>query len=377
MASVYKNNRGTWDVAWIDSSKKRRYKKGLATRALAEAIGERNEFRKSAAKAGLISRADEKHATHADEPLPKHLDDFFAAQIARGDTELHATATRRLIERVFKSAGCDRIDQIDRDKIRTKCANLPPINGKEKLSIGSQNKALASCKSFTAWLFDSSKIDRDPLARLATRDAEREPTRRRLTLSPEQCVKLFETTKLQKTRGGMRPLDRAMRYAMGFGTGLRQGTLFALKVEDIDLDELTITIPARIMKGRKAVIHPITRDLAEVLRPWLKEKKRGQRLFDKLPFAKPIKTYRHDLKAAGIQYHETGTNLYCDLHAQRNTFITQIIRSGGLAVAQDLAHHSTPVLTAKYARLEMSDYAKALDGLTKLGKTQGKKRKSG
>jgi hypothetical protein len=75
------------------------------------------------------------------------------------------------------------------------------------------------------------------------------------------------------------------------------------------------------------------------------------------------RVFRQDCKAAGIDRldgHKLG------LHSLRRWYITAGVRNGGLAVAQRLARHSTPALTMKYADLDASDRAAALDKLPRL-----------
>ncbi len=54
-----------------------------------------------------------------------------------------------------------------------------------------------------------------------------------------------------------------------------------------------------------------------------------------------------------------------DFHALRHTFVTQIVAGGtNVKVAQELARHSTPVLTLKrYSHLGLHDTSKALNAL--------------
>jgi integrase len=219
---------------------------------------------------------------------------------------------------------------------------------------------------FCGWLFDVERIPSNTLARMSALDVELDRKRVRRALTTEEAVKLIETTAAQSRIGGMTGIDRMVRYALGIGTGLRQATLFSLRPEDFHLDEEEfqfIRVLPTTTKNRKPKDQLVRDDLAALLRPWLAGKPKGRPVFTKSPAAKPIIAYRSDLKAAGITYNEEGTNLYCDQHAQRNAYITAVIRAAGLKVAQDLAGHSTPNLTSKYGRLEMSDYAKGLTAL--------------
>src|SRR5262249_22597705 len=75
---------------------------------------------------------------------------------------------------------------------------------------------------------------------------------------------------------------------------------------------------------------------------------------------------RIDLEAAGIPYAVDGPNgpLYADFHALRHTFITALGRAGvELRTAQELAGHSTPILTARYSHRRLRDLAGAVEKL--------------
>ncbi|MDE2106072.1 MAG: tyrosine-type recombinase/integrase [Patescibacteria group bacterium] len=379
MASIYKE-RGKWTCTWFDSKRKRHFIRGLASKALAVEIASRRELSKTLAKHRLVDDKVEKYSAQAERPITEHLDDYRKWLKSRGRTVKYIDDTLGMVRRVFESAGIDRIDQIDRHAVETAAAALSPRKRipDPNLSHRTRNKAVAACRSFGYWLAGTAhRLPAPPLIRVKGLDEELDQRRRRVALDEEQVVNLIHVTATQPTRGGMSGIDRMMRYAMGIGTGFRQGTLFSLTPESFHLDDPDgpfVRAEAGNMKGRKAVDHPISDELATLIRPWLAAKPKGKPVFPRLPHARPVIAYRHDLKAAGIEYHAEGTIQYCDQHAQRNTFITAVIRAAGLKVAQDLAHHSTPVLTSKYGRMDMSDYGKALAGLPKLKREQVKKK---
>lgn len=376
MASVYLE-RGAWTVSWYDHEGKRKYARGIHTKALANQIGESAEFSKVAATHGLIDPKAAKFKQHADRGLEPQFKDFKAHLAAKKNTAQYITETLVLVRRIFTAAGIMRIDQIEKHPVIVACDALTTVEG---LSYRTRNKALAACKVFCGWLFDSERIPSNVLARIPALDVQLDRKRVRHPMTVEQVVKLIEVTPGNKTRGGMTGMDRMMRYAVGIGTGLRQGTLFALTPDSFHLDdegELPfIRVIPTTTKNRKAVDQLIREDLAELLRPWLATKPAGTPVFPRTSGAKPMNAYRADLKAAGIAYQIDDTNLYCDQHAQRNAYITAIIRVAGLKVAQDMAGHSTPDLTSKYGRLDKSDYAKGLAGLPAMKKPGELKKKS-
>ncbi len=75
---------------------------------------------------------------------------------------------------------------------------------------------------------------------------------------------------------------------------------------------------------------------------------------------------RIDLDAAGIPYATEGPDgpLYADFHSLRHTYLTLLGRGGvDLRTAQELAGHSTPVLTARYSHRRLYDLAGAVEKL--------------
>src|SRR4029450_585212 len=75
---------------------------------------------------------------------------------------------------------------------------------------------------------------------------------------------------------------------------------------------------------------------------------------------------RIDLEAAGIPYVVEGPDgpLYADFHALRHTYLTLGGRAGiDLRTLQELAGHSTPMLTARYSHRRLYDLAGAIEKL--------------
>ena len=75
---------------------------------------------------------------------------------------------------------------------------------------------------------------------------------------------------------------------------------------------------------------------------------------------------RIDLEAAGIPYTVEGPDgpLYADFHALRHSYLTLGGRAGiDLRTLQELAGHSTPMLTARYSHCRLHDLAGAVEQL--------------
>lgn len=83
---------------------------------------------------------------------------------------------------------------------------------------------------------------------------------------------------------------------------------------------------------------------------------------------------RGDLEAVGIPYVVEGPDCpeHADFHALRHSFLTLGGRSGiDLRTLQELAGHSTPLLTARYMHVRLHDAAGAVDKMPNLVPTSG------
>jgi len=82
---------------------------------------------------------------------------------------------------------------------------------------------------------------------------------------------------------------------------------------------------------------------------------------------------RGDLEVAGIPYAVEGPDgpLYVDFHSLRHSYLTLGGRAGiDLRTLQELAGHSTPVLTARYSHRRLYDLAGAVEKLPRFLPTE-------
>jgi integrase len=177
-----------------------------------------------------------------------------------------------------------------------------------------------------------------------------------------------------------------MLYRVAVGTGFRANELRSLTPEsfDVDADPPTVTVQAAYSKHRRKDVQPIRCDLADLLGPWLEAKQSGRPVFSSMP-DKTAKMMRKDLAGAKtkwveevkspeaqkprldadfLEYRDSAGRV-ADFHALRHTYVSRLVRSGAnVKVAQELARHSTPILTlGRYAHVEVLDQTKALDAL--------------
>ena len=139
-------------------------------------------------------------------------------------------------------------------------------------------------------------------------------------------------------------------------------------------------------------MQPIRQDLADLLRPWLDARPARKPVFGTMP-RKTARMMRKDLLAAKEQWvrevksadarrqrtdssflaYRDAAGRVADFHALRHTYVSRLVKSGAnVRVAQELARHSTPILTlGRYAHVEIIDQTKALAALPSIGTPDG------
>jgi len=131
-----------------------------------------------------------------------------------------------------------------------------------------------------------------------------------------------------------------------------------------------ITLRAAYSKHRREDTQLVRRDLAELLGAWLVGKEPGKPVFAG-NLSRAADMMKADLAAAGLPYG-TPEGL-ADFHSLRVSFISHLVASGAsVKVCQELARHSSPVLTFQaYARAGEGEKIAALSALRPLAALPG------
>ena len=213
--------------------------------------------------------------------------------------------------------------------------------------------------------------------------------------SPPNVLRLEEVPQvLAELPEGLRPL-----YATALYTAMRKGELGGLRKEDVDLVDRTLRVSrswdAPRTKDGKAGLLPITRALAPYLEVAMRSP--GELVFPgvagrmmrrdvaldrilrrALGRAGVVVGYDHRCRRHGCGFRERHSDVGADrcprcsyqlyakpiprhvrFHDLRHTTVTLLLKDGvSLAVAQKVARHSDPKLTAEiYGHLELGDLA--------------------
>ena len=230
------------------------------------------------------------------------------------------------------------------------------------------NHYVRAVRGFFRWLVRAKRIGSNPLDSLGLVNAAADVRRARRELNADELRRLFEAASANaRTYRGLTGEDRYMLYLVAAGTGFRANALAHLTPADFEADATppVVTLPARLNKSRKAKVQPLPADVAAALRGYLDGKPANAPVWDG-GWSKGrggAELLRRDLEAAGIPYAVEGPDgpEYADFHALRHSFLTLGGRSGiDLRTLQELAGHSTPLLTARYTHRRLYDLAGAV-----------------
>ena len=237
----------------------------------------------------------------------------------------------------------------------------------------------AHLRSFGKWLVRDGRLGESPFRHLEAENTTIDRRHDRRELSADELRRVLGAARdSNRSFRGLTGADRFHLYAAGCGTGFRASALASLSPESFALtgEMATVTLAARHAKNRKMKVQPIPPDLADLLRVYLTGRLAGQPVWGGT-WAKDhrgAEMLRGDLEAAGIPYAIEGPDgpLFADFHSLRHSYLTLGGRAGiDLRTLQELAGHSTPVLTARYSHRRLFNLAGAIEKLPNFLPTSG------
>ena len=397
MASIYRRKKkGPYLITYFPRPRVRKTVKGCMDKAATEALAHKLEADAMLRREGVIdARADQYAKAEARSLVVKdangkvadgHLADFYASLLGKGTTEKHANLVRSRAVVILALSNAKRPSQLVPSAVQAAIASLR--SGDDNPSLQTCNHYLRAIKQFSRWLWRDGRLREDPLAHLVGFNVQLDRRHDRRALTDEELACLIEAAEKGPPRLSMSGPERAILYQLAVGTGFRANELRSLTPEsfDLDADPPVVTIEAAYSKHRRRDEQPIRRDLADLLRPWLKGRPAGEPVF-RLP-DKVFKLMQADLAAARDAWlkdaktdkerqererstflaYRDGAGRVADFHALRHTYISRLVASGAnIKVAQELARHSTPTLTlGRYAHIQLLDRTRALDALPSL-----------
>lgn len=328
---------------------------------------------------------------HGKLPLSQHISDYREFLNAKDNTTKHVEQTIGRIKRLCEGCNFFRLEDIDGTRVA--CWLSDKRMTSRRFSAQTSNFYLDALKYFCDWLVRHDRMPKNPVGTInrIRVDADRRHDRR--ALSDEEFARLIRAAELGPSIEGLSGPDRAMLYILAAWTGFRRRELSSITRSSIDLsDSGQITVMAGYSKRRRKDTIPLHPWVVTRLKQWLDTK----RLFGPKEtifalrtasghYRKTAKMMKKDLASARQAWleeaptpeererrnlsdfltYQNSAGDFADFHANRHTFISLLGREGvPLAVAQKLARHSDPRLTANtYTHLEMRDKEKAIHGL--------------
>ena len=386
MATYYKN-RKNWAVAFKLTGRPRQYVHGIRTEKLAQQIKAQKDLQEQLSKAGIHTPAPYADKVEAAKlrPIEEHIDEFEKLIRARGKNPQHAQQQASHVRRLFDMAQIRNVSQIEPAVLQYAAKRLMDD---QHLAPRTANAAIKAVRQFGTWLYVNHITPADLLnKRLQTYNESLDQRRLRREMSEEEFRLLLQAAAAGPRRCGISGEDRAVLYQVAVGTGFRQRACLSLTKASFAVSPTTLQ-PCVILgpawnKNRKPRRQPIRRDLADLLHRWLQNKPDKGPVWNPPPYAQLELMIKRDLEAArkkwlaeastpqeqtereqsGVLLYQDAAGRYADFHALRHTGISRVVRSAGLKAAQSWADHSTPLLTSKYAHLDIDDQQRALEGL--------------
>ena len=292
-----------------------------------------------------------------------HLEAYELSQRVKGCCDDYLVMLMNRLRRVFKACQVYRLADVRVPRIED-WLNRMQVEG--TFNTQTRKHYCVNLRQFGNFLLSRSLVHKNPFAnlqRVYNIDADRRIERRCLT-PDELRTFLASVGASDKVRQGLNGKDRRLLYWLASVTGLRRNELGSLTKDSFSLEGTspTVTVTATRTKNRRVAILPLRAELVAELTTWLAKKKHGKILFP-ITSARTSDMIRQDLKAAGIAIEKNEKRV--DFQALRVTMISHLAINGvPIQLAQKLARHSTPVLTANvYTHLDISDLQQAVEKL--------------
>ncbi len=315
----------------------------------------------TAAERGEAGLADRDEAASALEPLVEE----FGRVVARKAKPKHLTAVLRDVRLVLSGCRLKTVADLRAADLAVRVESFvwSLTEGDEPVSAPTAAYTGKHAKQFTRWMWRKRKVlAADPLAGVDL--PSQAVVNKRRALTAEELAKLIQAAAdSPDVFRGMTGPERSVLYSLAVTTGFRVAELAALTAAsfDLDADPPAVFLPGAHTKNSKDARLPVASGVARQVAPLLTRRRSGP-VFPGTWWERAADMLRDDLTAAGIK--GVTADGAADFHSLRHTFITLVGQSSPLKVLQDLARHSTPILTVgRYSHAELSEKAAAVDAI--------------
>jgi site-specific recombinase XerC len=331
--------------------------------------------------------------------LGDYLEDFRFHLESRGRSPSHVSSVLHNACAVIEATAITTAATVDCERIT---AWLLSEQKRRNWSSENVNRYIQFARQFGRWLVKTKRARANPFDGLSALEVRGESTRTRRRLSNDELDRLIDAARSSPvTLAVLAGPDRARLYLLAAYTGLRLATLASLTPAEFVWQKslpAAVSVPARMMKTRKALLVPLHPDVAQELARWLRSRQAGQPIFVVGDWSeRGARLVAHDLAAARKAWIAEGSsaaerrkreqsdtlrernnaNEVFDFHSLRVQFVSNLAIAGvPLTAAQQLAGHSTPSLTANiYTKWGPSEQAENVAKLPSPGKSRGGRRR--
>lgn len=254
---------------------------------------------------------------------------------------------------------------------KTKKTNTPEVRkdfGK-KVSITTVNNYIRNLKVFFNFLLEQGHIKKDVVKNIKQFKNSRKPKDFITDTQFAELLRNIDTTKFHEYRD-------YICIQLLLDTGMRIGETLEIKVEDVDINNRAIFLPAQNTKGKRDRYVYFSQIMSKELRRWLQYKDRyveSNYLFCTSKGNPPlIRTFERKLKDYGAR---VGLK---DIHPHqlRNNFAKRFLMSGGniYTLSKILGHSSVKVTEQAYLDLTDADIRRNYQQFSPLANMLGGRR---
>ena len=297
----------------------------------------------------------------APQAMLDRVHDFSQSLVSKGCTPEHVALVVARLKAVFDGTAIRKLEDAPIAEVDSW---LAAQQASGVMSARTRRHPASHLRQFGRFLVREAIVAESPFANVTLAihvESDRRLQRRALTA--DEMRRLLESAAKSPTvRCRLPGPTRRLVYWVAGTTGLRRNEIAALTPESFDFSGPTpqVRVGGQHTKNRRRADLPLRSDLAAELQAWLVGKPPGVPVFP-IRGAATHTMIARDLEDAGIEAAKDGRRV--DFHALRTTTVTALALSGvPLAVAQKIARHSTPTLTANvYAVVGVDELQKAVE----------------
>lgn len=291
------------------------------------------------------------------------LVDEFEQSLSRKGDEKHAKYAAACVRKVLAAAQLVTLSDLrsSESAAKVEAAVWDMTEGEGAVSEATASRTGMHARQFGRWLWRRKKLlDGDPLGGVDL--PSQTTTGKWRAFAPAEMASLIDgTTNSPAVIRGLTGPERAALYLTAAATGFRVSELAAIEPSHLhlDADPPVVALPGKYTKNGEDACQPLPPAVVARLRPLAVAVGPGEKVFGGSWPERAADVLREDLKAADVP--EVVNGKHAVFHSLRHTYTNLLGRAAAPKAAQELARHSTPLLTfGRYAHTDMQEKAETV-----------------